>query len=99
MRQKVKLPEGYHLDWTGEYESQQRANARLAVIVPITVLLMFFILYSAFDPWKWVGLILAVVALSPLGGFLSLLLTGTHFSAFRPGSDFWRCSGCRSRSA
>ena len=78
--QKVKLPEGYHLDWTGEYESQQRANRRLAVIVPITLLLMSFILYSAFDSWKWVGLILAVVGLSPLGGFLSLLLTGTHFS-------------------
>jgi len=80
VHRKVQLPEGYHLDWTGEYESQQRANRRLAVIVPITVLLMSFILYAAFDSWKWVGLILAVVALSPLGGFLSLLLTGTNFS-------------------
>jgi cobalt-zinc-cadmium resistance protein CzcA len=80
VRQKVQLPEGYRLDWTGEYESQQRANRRLAVIVPITLLLMSFILYSAFDSWKWVGLIFAVVGLSPLGGFLSLLLTGTHFS-------------------
>jgi cobalt-zinc-cadmium resistance protein CzcA len=78
--QNVKFPMGYHLDWTGEYESQQRANRRLAIIVPITLLLMAFILYSAFSSWKWVGLILAVVALSPLGGFLSLLLTGTHFS-------------------
>jgi len=78
--QKVKFPEGYHLDWTGEYESQQRANRRLAIIVPLTLLLMSFILYSAFSSWKWVGIILAVVALSPLGGFLSLLLTGTHFS-------------------
>jgi len=80
VRQKVPLPEGYHLDWTGEYESQQRANRRLSIIVPVTLLLMSFILYSAFDSWKWVGLILAVVALSPLGGFLSLLLTHTHFS-------------------
>ncbi len=78
--QKVQLPESYHLDWTGEYESQQRANRRLGIIVPITLLLMSFILYSAFDSWKWVGLILAVVGLSPLGGLLSLLLTGTHFS-------------------
>jgi cobalt-zinc-cadmium resistance protein CzcA len=77
---KVKLPEGYHLDWTGEYESQQRANKRLAIIVPVTLLLMAFILYSMFDSWKWVGLIFAVVALSPLGGVLSLLATGTHFS-------------------
>ncbi len=78
----MPLPEGYHLDWTGEYESQQRANRRLAVIVPITVLLMSFILYSAFDSWKWVALILAVVALSPLGGFLSLLLTGHALFGF-----------------
>ena len=80
VHRKVHLDEGYYLDWTGEYESQQRANRRLAVIVPITLLLMSFILYSAFDSWKWVVLILAVVGLSPLGGFLSLLLTGTHFS-------------------
>jgi cobalt-zinc-cadmium resistance protein CzcA len=80
VHQKVQLPEGYHLDWTGEYESQQRANRRLAFIVPLTLLLMSFILYSAFDSWKWVGLILAVVALSPLGGLFSLLLTHTHFS-------------------
>src|SRR5207302_9271821 len=78
--QKVKLPEGYHLDWTGEYESQQRANRRLAVIVPVTILLMAFILYSAFNSWQWVSLILGVVGLSPLGGLFSLLLTGTHFS-------------------
>src|SRR6202167_4198885 len=80
VHQKVSFPEGYHLDWTGEYESQQRANRRLAIIVPLTILLMSFILYSAFDSWKWVGLILAVVALSPLGGVFSLLLTHTHFS-------------------
>jgi heavy metal efflux system protein len=80
VHQKVALPEGYHLDWTGEYESQQRANRRLAVVVPITVLLISFILYAAFSSWKWTGLILGVVLLSPLGGFLSLLITGTHFS-------------------
>ena len=50
---------------------------------------MAFILYSAFGSWKWVFLILAVVALSPLGGFFSLLLTGTHFSV-SSGWDFWR---------
>jgi heavy metal efflux system protein len=77
---KISFPTGYHLDWTGEYENQQRANRRLAIIVPITLLLMAFILYSAFSSWKWVFVILAVVSLSPMGGFLSLLLTGTHFS-------------------
>jgi cobalt-zinc-cadmium resistance protein CzcA len=77
---KVQLGEGYHLDWTGEYESQQRANRRLSIIVPVTLLLMAFILYTAFDSWKWVGMILAVVSLSPLGGLLALLGTHTHFS-------------------
>jgi cobalt-zinc-cadmium resistance protein CzcA len=80
VRRRVQLPEGYHLDWTGEYESQQRANGRLAVVVPITILLISLILYSAFKSWKWTGLILGVVLLSPLGGLLSLLFTGTHFS-------------------
>jgi cobalt-zinc-cadmium resistance protein CzcA len=78
--QKVKLPEGYHLDWTGEYESQQRANKRLGIVVPVTILLIALILYSMFSSWKWTALILAVVLLSPLGGFLSLMATGTHFS-------------------
>ena len=48
--------------------------------MPITILLIALILYTAFSSWKWTGLILSVVLLSPLGGFLSLLITGTHFS-------------------
>jgi heavy metal efflux system protein len=78
--QKVKLPEGYHLDWAGEYESEQRANKRLSIVVPITVLIIFIILYTEFDSFKWSGLILTNVALAPIGGVLALLLTGTHFS-------------------
>jgi cobalt-zinc-cadmium resistance protein CzcA len=78
--QKVKLPIGYYLDWAGEYESQKRANARLAMIIPLTVLLIFFILYSMFHSFKWAGLVLLNVSMAPLGGLLALLLTGTHFS-------------------
>jgi cobalt-zinc-cadmium resistance protein CzcA len=77
---QVKLPEGYRLVWTGEYESQKRANARLAVIVPITILIIFFILYTAFDSMKWATLILLVVSMAPIGGILALYITGTHFS-------------------
>ncbi|HEY6291348.1 MAG TPA: CusA/CzcA family heavy metal efflux RND transporter [Terriglobia bacterium] len=77
---RVKLPEGYHLDWAGEYESQQRANKRLSIVVPVTVLLIFIILYTEFDSFKWAGLILTNVALAPLGGVFALLVTGTHFS-------------------
>ncbi len=80
VNQKVKLPEGYHLDWTGEYESAKRANARLAIIVPITILLIFLILYSAFNSFKWALLIMVNIAIAPIGGILALLLSGTHFS-------------------
>ncbi len=78
--QKVKLPQGYTLDWAGEYESQKRANRRLAIIVPITILLILLILYTAFDSFKWAFLILVNLAMAPIGGMLALLLTGTHFS-------------------
>src|SRR6202521_4515863 len=78
--QKVKLPPGYHLEWSGEYESSKRASARLEVIVPLTVLFIFILLYIMFRSAKWALLILAVVTMAPLGGLLALLLTGTHFS-------------------
>jgi len=77
---QVVLPPGYHLDWAGEYESQKRAQARLAVIVPITILVIFLILYSMFDSFKWAFLVLLTVAMAPIGGILALYLTGTYFS-------------------
>ena len=77
---EVKLPRGYRIDWEGEYESQKRAQARLALIVPLTILLISIILYSMFRSYKWALLILGSVALAPIGGVLALLLTGTHFS-------------------
>jgi cobalt-zinc-cadmium resistance protein CzcA len=77
---KVQIPRGYHIDWEGEYESQKRAAARLFLIVPLTVLLIFIILYSMFRSFKWAALILATVIMAPIGGVLALLLTGTNFS-------------------
>ena len=78
--QQVKLPHGYRLEWSGEYESSKRASARLAVIVPLTVLVIFILLYTMFRSAKWALLILTVVTMAPIGGLLALLLTGTHFS-------------------
>jgi cobalt-zinc-cadmium resistance protein CzcA len=78
--QKVKLPTGYSLQWAGEYASQQRANARLALIVPITVLLILLLVFAAFDSFNWSLLIMATLATAPIGGMLALLATGTHFS-------------------
>jgi heavy metal efflux system protein len=77
---KVQLPRGYHIDWEGEYESQKRAEARLMIIVPLTILLIFIILYTMFRSFKWGLLILGNVALTPFGGLLALVLTGTHMS-------------------
>jgi len=76
----VQLPRGYHLEWSGEYDSEKRAEARLALIVPLTVLLIFIILYAMFRSFKWALLILANVAMAPVGGLLALYLTGTYFS-------------------
>ena len=78
--QQVKLQEGYHIDWAGEYESQKRSSRRLMVVVPITLLVIFMILFTMFKSVKWVMLILANVAMAPIGGLLALLVTGTHFS-------------------
>jgi cobalt-zinc-cadmium resistance protein CzcA len=77
---QVKLPRGYHIEWEGEYQSELRAEARMLLIVPITVLLIFIILYSMYKSFKWALLILATVAMASIGGLLVLLVTGTNFS-------------------
>ncbi|MGA3224926.1 MAG: CusA/CzcA family heavy metal efflux RND transporter [Acidobacteriaceae bacterium] len=77
---KVKLPPGYRVDWSGEYESEKRAEARLAVIVPLTVLVIFIILYTMFRSYKWALLILLNVGMARIGGLLALLITGTYLS-------------------
>jgi cobalt-zinc-cadmium resistance protein CzcA len=77
---QVQLPRGYQIDWAGEYASQQRANKRLAVIVPITILLILILLQIAFGSFKWAFLILVNLVIAPIGGILALLITGTHFS-------------------
>jgi heavy metal efflux system protein len=77
---KVKLPPGYRLEWAGEYESQKRSARRLAVIIPLTLLLIFLILYSMFSSMKWASLVLLNVAMAPVGGILAMYFTGTNFS-------------------
>jgi cobalt-zinc-cadmium resistance protein CzcA len=76
----VQLPHGYHLEWSGEYDSEKRAEARLLFILPLTVFLIFIILYSMFRSFKWALLIILNVAMARVGGLLALLLTGTFFS-------------------
>ncbi len=78
--EKVKMPPGYTVGSSGEYESEKRAEARLLVIVPITILVICIILYTMFKSMKWALLILTNVAMARIGGLVALLVTGTHFS-------------------
>ena len=80
INERVKLPPLYSTVWAGEYESQKRAEARLMIIVPTTVFLIFLIIYAAFGSAKWACLHLVNVAVARVGGLLALYITGTHFS-------------------
>jgi cobalt-zinc-cadmium resistance protein CzcA len=76
----VKLPAGYTIDWSGEYESQQRSQRRLLIVLPAAIIAIFIILYSMFRSVKWALLILTNVAMAPLGGLLALLVSHTNLS-------------------
>jgi heavy metal efflux system protein len=80
VNKQVKLPFGYRLSWEGEYQSEVRAEKRLSYIIPLTVFLIFLIIYGAFGSAKWACLHLLNVLVSRMGGLLALLVTGTHFS-------------------
>jgi heavy metal efflux system protein len=77
---KVHLPEGYHLEWAGEYDNLQKEQRRLAVILPITLLIILGLLFTAFNSLRHALLVLAILPFGLLGGILSLLITGTPFS-------------------
>ena len=76
----VQLPRGYHINWEGEYQSQKRSEARLLIIVPLTIFLIFMIIYGAFGSAKWACLHLVNVGVARVGGLIALYVTGTHFS-------------------
>jgi cobalt-zinc-cadmium resistance protein CzcA len=77
---QVKLPVGYTFNWAGEYESQKRSERRLLLVLPITVFVIFVILYMMFNSVKWALLILTNVAMARIGGLAALLITHTNFS-------------------
>ena len=80
VRERVKLPPGYSLVWSGAFENQQRAQRRLMVIVPITLVAIFFLLFTAFDSSKLALLILLNVPFAAVGGIWALLATGLALS-------------------
>ncbi len=72
----VKLPPGYRAEWTGSFENQQRAQARLAVVVPITLVCIFFLLFTAFRSGRLATIILLNVPLAAIGGIVGLAVAG-----------------------
>jgi cobalt-zinc-cadmium resistance protein CzcA len=80
IRQQVKLPDGYVIEWGGAFENQQRAMAKLALIVPLTIGLIFILLYTAFNSLTYATLIIANVPFATIGGVIGLFLTGQYLS-------------------
>jgi cobalt-zinc-cadmium resistance protein CzcA len=80
VKRAVSLPAGYFLQWGGEFENQQRAMARLRIIVPISICLIFLLLFQAFGSVKSAVLILSNIPLALVGGILALLITGIPLS-------------------
>ena len=76
----VQLPKGYSMKWTGDFENQRRASQRLAQVVPISLALIFFILFILFGNLKDAGLVLLNVPFALIGGIAALLITHTNFS-------------------
>ena len=77
---QLKLPEGYTMSWSGEFENQERAMKRLSIIVPISILLIFILLFDAFKSFKSATLILLNIPFALIGGIFALLLTGIPLS-------------------
>ena len=80
IRQEVKLPTGYWIEWGGAFENQKRALARLAVILPLTVGLIFVLLYTAFGNVRHAAIIISNVPFAVIGGVFGLALTGQYVS-------------------
>lgn len=76
----VKLPQGYRMTWTGSFENEQRAMRRLALVVPITIIAIFFLLFTAFDSGNFATLILLNVPFAAVGGLLALFVARLDLS-------------------
>lgn len=77
---KVSLPAGYYVTFGGQFENQQRAMARLALIVPLTILLIFIMLFSTFNSVKNAFLIILNVPFAMIGGIFALFISGLYIS-------------------
>ena len=80
VNEKIQLKKGYSMAWQGDFENQQRATKRLTEVVPISLLLIFLLLFIMFGNLKDAGLVFLNVPFAVVGGVLALLITGTNFS-------------------
>ncbi len=78
--QQVKLPEGYHLEWGGQFQNMERALGHLMVIVPITIGAIFFLLFLLFNSLRFATLIITVLPFASIGGIFGLFVTGEYLS-------------------
>jgi cobalt-zinc-cadmium resistance protein CzcA len=76
----VPLPPGYWLEWGGQFENQQRASARLMIVLPVAILLIFAVLYLSFDSLRASLLILTNIPFAAVGGMIALALSGQYLS-------------------
>lgn len=80
IRDKIDLPPGYYLEYGGQFENQERAMKRLSIIVPVTMLMIFLLLYMSFGTLRSAALIFINVPLAMIGGVLGLYITGEYLS-------------------
>jgi len=77
---KLKLPEGYYLQWGGQFQNMQRALGHLEMIIPLTIAAIFFLLFMLFKSLRFAALIILVLPFASIGGIVSLFVTGEYLS-------------------
>jgi len=80
IKKDVTIPNGYYIKWAGDFKNMQEATATLAMIIPITLLLILLLLYTAFNSFKKAFLILLGVPLGMIGGIAGLIISGEYLS-------------------
>jgi cobalt-zinc-cadmium resistance protein CzcA len=80
VEEKVKLPESYYFSWGGQFENMERAMKTLMVIVPLTVVAIYFLLFLMFNSMRLAGLIITVLPFASIGGVFGLAITGEYLS-------------------
>ena len=80
LAQQVSIPQGYTLEWGGQFENMERAMARLMIIIPLTIAAIFFLLFILFNSIRMAGLIILVLPFASIGGIFGLLISGEYLS-------------------